>query len=279
MRHPRRLAPGTWWFVTLRCARSEFRLRPDAKRRQIVGFSVAKALGGCPGIRVLALVQMSNHLHLVLQDRSAELSNFMCRLAGPLAKRINRLDNFKGQLFERRYSAIPILDELALGERIVYTVTNPVSADLVTEPSRWPGLLMWIGGSTREEFSHDLKPASLGGRSTCCLQLPGETPEDLSLSHLQRAVKDKVAEIRRKRRRVLGVARVKNMKVFSSPKRPKKSKAPICHSSSKKARADYLCFWRSFVQSYRSASEAFRKGEWGVPFPDYCFRPWVPLKS
>ncbi len=96
---------------------------------------------------------MSNHLHIVLTDTLGELSNFMCQFLGPLAKALNALDETRGQVFERRYSAIEIVDDEALLDRIAYTVTNPAAANLVRTVEAWDGLCMWQGGNQRMECS------------------------------------------------------------------------------------------------------------------------------
>ena len=38
----------------------------------------------------------------------------MAQLLSPLAKALNAMDDLRGQVWERRYSAIEILDEVAL---------------------------------------------------------------------------------------------------------------------------------------------------------------------
>ena len=60
---------------------------------------------------------------------------------GTFAKALNEMDRVRGQVYERRYSAIEILDDDALVDRIVYTLTNPAAADLVAEVEARPGLI------------------------------------------------------------------------------------------------------------------------------------------
>ena len=61
MPRPRRVVPGARWFITVRCARAQFRLRPDADRTQIFEFILAKALERTSGLEPHAAVQMLDH--------------------------------------------------------------------------------------------------------------------------------------------------------------------------------------------------------------------------
>jgi REP element-mobilizing transposase RayT len=71
---------------------TEFRLLPTLERRVLLGFWLAKAQLRFRGVRILALCQLSNHLHLVVEDLHGEISGFMQLALGHFAKRINKLD-------------------------------------------------------------------------------------------------------------------------------------------------------------------------------------------
>ena len=133
--------------------RAEYRLRPDIGRVHAVGVFLGRALQAHPGIKLFAAAQMSNHLHLVLEDRDGHLDRFMCHFLSPLARALNAMDLVRGQVWERRYSAIEILDDDALRDRIAYTMTNPLPPDLVERLEDWPGLLLGPGGAPFGEFA------------------------------------------------------------------------------------------------------------------------------
>ena len=90
-RSPRYLPPGTSHFVTVRCIGAMFLLRPDAELNQIIGFWLARAATRFPGIRLLAAVALSNHVHLLLHDSTSELALFMEYFEGNLAKAVNEV--------------------------------------------------------------------------------------------------------------------------------------------------------------------------------------------
>lgn len=263
--------------MTLRCVRSEFRLRPDRERSELFAFLLARALRACPEIHLEAAVQMSNHFHLVLRDMGGRLSNFMCRLAGPVARAINRMDGYTGQVFERRFSAIEIVDRLALIDRIAYVVMNPISAGLVAHPEAWPGLLLWHGGAVealgrrprirRGQFEVEEEIASLAETSLT----------DEEMAEVVRLVESRREELEEALggHAVRGPAAVMHDDVFNAPARPARKPMPSCHASSVELWEVFRQGWRAFVEAYRRASDAFRRGDWDAPFPDHCFRPWV----
>jgi hypothetical protein len=67
----------------------------------------------------------------------------MCHLGSNLAKALNRIDQIRGSVFERRFSEIVIADDGALPRRIAYAVANPVSANLVRSHVEWSGLCLY----------------------------------------------------------------------------------------------------------------------------------------
>ncbi|MEM6370827.1 MAG: hypothetical protein AAF851_21260, partial [Myxococcota bacterium] len=226
MRRLRQLKPGAWWSVTVRCARAEFRLRPDEERTNAVGFFLAKALTACPGVKLAAVTQMSNHIHLVLRDDASELSNFMCRFEGPLAKSLNKLDTTRGQVFERRFSAIEAIDEDAVLDRIAYAAMNPVQAGLVRKMQDWPGLLVWPG--ERKDLAFGREPPR-GKPESYALTLAHDlfTPEEVTW--LKEEIEQRTAEVHRERGDVpfLGPRRVLAQNVFDAPAHPKRSRMPL----------------------------------------------------
>ena len=290
MRRPRRQEPGTRYLVTTRCLGAAFRLRPDAERRALVGFHLARAQARFPGVIVHAIVQMSNHLHLVVTDGSGQLSDFMCAFLSPLAKGINALDDVRGPVFERRYTPTPIVDDDALLDCIVYTITNPVAAGLVETPDAWPGLLLWRSDDDGRSFSRvrwrDLARAratrtgepdiaEFTDSSTVRVR-PVQLEHRDAARELANALERRLAELREERagRPVLGAKAVKAQGPFDAPARPEQSRMPLCHASTRELWNTFAEQWRGFVNAYRRASAAFRHGRLDVEFPAFSFRPW-----
>jgi len=291
MRRPRRQTPGARWFVTTRCAGACFRLRPDATRRDYVGFFLGRALGLCAGIQLHAAVQMSNHLHLVLMDCEGELSDFMREFLGPLAKAINRLDAVHGPLFERRYAATEIVDEAALVERIVYTLTNPVAANLVASFLDWPGLIVGPNLTGCQRFRRSRRPtpprvnrspripSEEVDRRAAFEEVEFEVTWNEEVAHLSAELelaleaRQQALTAARASRSVLGRGAVLALDPFHSPERPKRRRMPLCHASTMELWRWFREGWRAFVLAYRQASAAFRRGRVDVTFPPHSYRP------
>ena len=268
VRSPRRLVPGAVWFVTVRCARAQFRLRPDPARVDAFGRALGRALELHPTIRLFGAVQMSNHIHLVLEDGTGVLDRFMCQFLGPLAKAVNGIDGTSGQVYERRYSAIEILDDESLLDRIAYTVANPVAAGLVERVEDWPGVVLGPGFAEERTFSR-----AEGGDVAVTVHSP--VPRE----RVRALVEGRIVEIARARgqKPVLGVAKVLRQDVFGAPEQPKRSPAPECLAACARLREAFRERWRDFIDAYRRASAAFRTGALGAHFPDWSFRPSLPL--
>jgi putative transposase len=132
---------------------------------------------------------MTNHYHLVVTTRDANLSRLMQGLNSAYGQWWNHQHNQVGHLFQSRFHAQVIQNERYLLTACAYVVLNPVRAGLVDSPERWkwssyrataglaemppflrPGLLwQYIGGGDPvaivrryREFVADMRAASEG---------------------------------------------------------------------------------------------------------------------
>jgi REP element-mobilizing transposase RayT len=104
----------------------------DAKR--IVRGTVGAALERAQQIyktKIVAVVTVSNHLHLLCQTKGKNLSKFMGYVKARIAETINLLTGKRGPLWARRYDAQVVLDDEAAAKRLAYCIDNPVDARLV----------------------------------------------------------------------------------------------------------------------------------------------------
>lgn len=86
---------------------------------------------------------MTNHFHLVVENRQANLSAGMHRLNGLYARWFNERHERSGHVFGNRFSAKPIKDDRQLYNTAEYVFDNPVRAGLCRSRQEWP----WLGGS------------------------------------------------------------------------------------------------------------------------------------
>ncbi|KQV59848.1 MULTISPECIES: transposase [unclassified Duganella] len=87
---------------------------------------------------VRAYCQMTNHFHILLEAIDGELGRGMCHLNGKYSRYFNRAHGLVGHVFQGRYKAILCQSELYLHELCRYIELNPVRAEMVAHPLKWP---------------------------------------------------------------------------------------------------------------------------------------------
>jgi putative transposase len=96
------------------------------------------------GTRILAWVEMDNHVHLLLFSGQCGISMFMRRLLTGYAVWFNRRHQRSGHLFQNRYKSILCEEDQYLLELVRYIHLNPLRASVVKsmeELDRYP----WSG--------------------------------------------------------------------------------------------------------------------------------------
>ncbi len=294
------LRPATRWFCTSRAFQRRFLLRADPDANAVFLLALARALERYDGVRLEAAVTVSNHWHMLLVDERGELSDFMRDFLTAVAKGINRIRGRAGHVFDRRFSAEPVLDAQAAVDRLVYTVVNPTAAGLVGRFEDWPGVLLFAKDATpvehhvrwfddrryrqavRAAASSDpaLEPDEFWQTGTVTVHpLSGLAEENLTPGHVLERIRDAEAACARDRngRPVLGAATVTRQDPRSRPKTSSRSPRPLCHASREVERATYRRAFRDFCQRFWAAADSLRRGDGSQPFPAYSFPPWQPL--
>ncbi len=271
----RNFAAARYWFVTDRCHEERFLLRPDPQTNALVLAAIIEA-ATLSGVGILALCVMGNHWHMVLRVGvdSTSIPLFMQRAKASVARTLNIHRGRHGTFWGDRYHAIPIVDEAAVLERILYTLMNPVAAGLVSKAHEYPGL-------SSLEASTDLRPAC--GRLRIPIELP---PQWLGLSEAQlaaqrAALREEIARresLLRNERREAGLARPEpgacvRCDPFARPPQPARRRAPLRFALTSLARRAFRETRRAFVAAYRVASHLFREGVLDTAFPYGAFPP------
>jgi hypothetical protein len=243
---------------------------------------------------------MSNHLHLLVRDTRGELAAWSSYLLGNLARSVNAIRKRCGVVFERRYSAEPVLDDAALLDRLVYVVTNPVSAGLCSRSRDWPGLLLWaqagepelhkvswIGRKAyrnaryraRQRGQEPPRPDGfrVGGTLEVC-PLPTEVGSDSEgggemAEAIAARERELAVERRRSGRPAMTRREVLAQDWHAAPRRPKRSPRPPCHTTERGLRKAFVEGFRNFVGAFREASAQWRSGVRPVSFPPWSYPP------
>ena len=97
-------------------------------------------------VLIHAYCLMPNHLHLLIQTKDSNLSQFMKRLLGVYTIRFNRRHKRYGHLFQGRYKAYLLDQDSYFLELSRYIHLNPVKAKLSTLPEkyRWSSMQFFL---------------------------------------------------------------------------------------------------------------------------------------
>ena len=288
--------------VTVRCIQGRFLMRPGVERNRRMLGVIARSLEVCAGHVELYLVGCtSNHAHFIVGVEDAEWkARWKSHLLTNLSKELGDLYDWPGAMFERRCRDIPILDDEALVERLVYTMSQAVKEGLVRSPSAWPGI-PWVEAVTqgvdlvgvwydrtrwhrlRRGWSRGEK--SQRGKSPCLADVAVAKTVTLAVPPIWRdldevAVRAKwceLAEIALERypapSRVLGCVGVLAAHPHHRPMKSKHSPAPKVHTACRRLRAAWLEAYASFVAAYRAAMMRLKDGWLEVGFPPGGCRP------
>jgi len=89
-------------------------------------------------VDICAYCLMPNHYHLLIRTPDANLSRCMRHINGVYTQRFNRRYRFDGPLFKGRFKSILIGEDSYLVELLRYICYNPVKANIVSKPEKYP---------------------------------------------------------------------------------------------------------------------------------------------
>ncbi len=276
------------YFVTARTYQSRLLLTPSPQLNGVLAGVLARA-AAVTGVQLHAYVAFSNHVHLLVTAPGGALSDFMKYFLGNAARKVGRLVHWTGSLWQRRFSAEPVLDDAAAEGRLRYILAHGVKEGLVRRVEDWPGLscldLLRRGGVEQHRFFHwarRWKKGVLveGGDQVWDERWAEDVPLGLEpspawagLTQAQRAarvealVRDIGEEGARQHASVKGPQAVVREDPHARPSRTKRTPRPQCHATSAAARRAYRDTYTAWTSAYVAASARFRRGDWGAQFP------------
>jgi putative transposase len=188
--------------VTRRCGERKFYLRASKLSGALFLYALANAAKRTH-MDVIGYVVMSNHYHLVVYDRYANISAFTHHLNLFVAKSFNLMLG-RGENFWATDSmcSVELVNREDIVSKLAYTLANPVQAGLVGRARSWEGVTSWhamkdksvVSVARPKLFYSKCMPAR--AELKLALDLPG-------LGGREKFVADVVAEVERLR----GVAR------------------------------------------------------------------------
>ncbi len=89
-------------------------------------------------ITVLAMCLMPNHIHLLVRvEEGGDLSRFVGNTCAQFSRLVNQYQRRSGTIFQGRFHASHVKDNLYLKTALKYIHLNPVKAGLTTHPIGW----------------------------------------------------------------------------------------------------------------------------------------------
>jgi len=138
----RNLYPDTTVFVTCRCVHQSYRLVPKPVVRRIVDFCfavVSTRYRNEFGMEFYEFEFLSTHYHLVANNASGKITDFLKALNSLIARELNALRGKGGAFFDREPGIQTVLGDAKVFEHCVYTLANAVAAGIVHKTAHWKG--------------------------------------------------------------------------------------------------------------------------------------------
>ncbi len=283
MTQPRRIHEGTTWLVTRRCLERRYFLRPDAFVAElllyVLGFAVSLF-----GLRIVGMVALSNHLHMVVYDPTGRICAFFERANLLIARALNCLRGRWGPFWEPgRLSLVELITPDDVLDKLVYLMANPCESDLVNRAAHWPGLITLPEDIAAQRVYRTLRPGRffradglMPDESSFRLHHPPGF-EHLSDEELLSLLNDRLqAEERRHRnrrrregKRVLGVRGIRTQDWNSHPTswEPRRQRNPQLACKDRAWRVEELDALCRFRSDYRQARRRFEAGHRRTRFP------------
>ena len=272
---------GQTVMVTRRCTQRLFLLQPCALVNQILLYCLAVAAQRYE-VEIHAFCFLANHWHAIITDLKARRPEFYRWFHEFVAKCLNaHYGRWENIWATEPTSVVLLTDDGSQIDKLLYVTTNPVAAGLVPHSDEWPGV-------------HS-RPSDIGRTITVArpagfFRAGGSMPEVATLrltklpalAHLsdEQYVEqldalivaketELRAEVRAEGRSFMGRAKVLRQSPFDSPRshEPRRQLNPRVAGRSKWARIEAIQRLKSFIDDYRQAWSAFRRGDRAALFP------------
>jgi putative transposase len=135
-RRPRIFVEGGIYHVYNRFARGAEIFAEGDETERFLG--LLRKVKNRDGLTVFAWCLMSNHYHLAVRSGPVALSRTMGYVQARFGQDYNRRQRSSGPRWQSRYKARMVEDARYLSQLIAYIHLNPVTANIVDDPARYP---------------------------------------------------------------------------------------------------------------------------------------------
>lgn len=164
MRHSRLTYTGAYHHVMNRGDKGENIFPDSASKRRFLTLLQEKSK--IYRIAIYAHCVMDNHFHLVIQNTSGRMSEFMRVLDGQYALHYRGALKGKGYVFQDRYKSILIGEGKYLRTVIIYVLLNPVRGGITRNPYeyRWSSICEYYTGHASGVVVNSFVEELFGGK-------------------------------------------------------------------------------------------------------------------
>ena len=283
---PRMVVPGGTYLVTRTTSDRRFLLKPGLVD-DIFLYCLFRAAAE-HSVLLHQLTVEATHFHLVCTDVRGRLSEFVTWLNRHVAlcllehyRSVHPGRTLEGIWARGSFNATLLVNEEAIVDAVVYSVTNPVKDGLVADLSKWPGICTgpdaWFEGpmSVRRPAlyfrEHSTEYQSVSGRFVVPPQLR-RNGAHAAAETLRKRIGDNLNAIRRERagKSFLGRKALLRQDPFDAPRnqRPSHTRNPTVKAAGDSKRyALAKQAVRAFREAYRMALRKFRSGVTKALFP------------
>jgi hypothetical protein len=108
-------------------------------------------------IKLLAYCIMDSHYHIVLQNTSGKLSEYLKQVNGQYGMYYRKLHGGKGYVFQNRFKSLLIQNDRYLRMVLIYVLLNPTRAGKVAEPQEylWSSIHEYFTGKSSGILHND----------------------------------------------------------------------------------------------------------------------------
>jgi putative transposase len=263
--------------VTRRCTQRQYFLAPSSTCREVFLYCLAYAAQKT-GVRIHAVIVMSNHYHIIATDVLGVLPVFVECLNKLVAKCMNHhLGRWENFWASEQASYVRLVDADAVIDKMAYVLCNPVAAGSVKHGKEWPGLRIGRPGKHRVArpafFFREagVMPESIA-LEVSLPALAGMTRR-AALEAIEKAVAERERaeqeRVRREGRSFAGPHAARNINPFDSPvsREPRRELSPRIATRNKWLRVEALARCVEFVRAHRLALAAWVENQRDVCFP------------
>ncbi len=265
--------------VTRRCTQRQFLLKPTQLTTSIFIYCLAIAAEKT-GMLVHSITVMGNHYHTQVTDPLGQLPVFMTHFHKLVAKCINAsMGRWENVWSSEKPSVVKLETEDDVLDNLAYIACNPVSAGIVDEPEKWPGLIAYLPGQMLTAHRPDVffrKDGDMPDTASLTLTRP---PQFCNLSNdaymkklsekIDRKKKEAYEEMKTTGRSFMGRAAIMRQNPTDSPNtfETRRNLNPQVACKSKWHRIEALQRIKSFLQEYKEALRKWKDGYRNVVFP------------